>query len=59
MKRIPMKYNSEEKEVIIKLTSRCSKLGDSFFMVEYGEDLYACFKHMSSAMDFIETNFRQ
>lgn len=58
MKRKPMKYNSEETEVIIKLTSRCNKKGDSFYMVEYGED-YAAFQHMSSALDFIQTNFKQ
>lgn len=58
MKRVPRKYNSEETEVIIKLTSRCDKLGNSFYMVEYGSD-YAAFSHMSSALDFIQTNFRQ
>lgn len=58
MKRIPMKYNSNEEEQIIKLSSRMDKKGNLFYMVEFGDD-YAAFSHMSSALDFIQTNFRQ
>lgn len=58
MKRIPMKYNSSEDEVVLKLTSRSDKKGNVFFMVESGEDDYVCFTHLSSALDYIQTNFR-
>lgn len=53
-----MKYNTTEQEVIIKLSTRCDKFGNCTFMVEYNDD-YACFQHMSSALDFIQTNFKQ
>lgn len=58
MKRKPMKYNSTEDEVVLKLTSRSDKKGNVFFMVEYGDDDYVCFAHLSSALDYIQTNFR-
>lgn len=57
MKRILLKYSSEERECEIKLTSRSTKHGDVFYMVEYGSGEYAGFSHLSSALDFINTNF--
>ena len=57
MKRIAKMYNSEEKECIVKLTSRCDKAGNVFFCVHFQDD-YATFAHMSSALDFIQSNFR-
>ena len=58
MKRIPKMYNSEEQEVVLKLSTRCTKKGDLFFMVSFGDD-YACFNHLSSAMDYIQSNFKE
>lgn len=62
MKRIPKMYNSVERDCIIKLSSRTTKLGETFFCVEFettdGSD-YVTFAHMSSALDFIQSNFKQ
>ena len=62
MKRKPLKYNSVEVDVIIKLSSRTGKTGEVFFMVDYtnnnGTPDYVCFNHLSSALDFINTNFK-
>ena len=57
MKRIPKMYNSEEVECIVKLSSRSDKKGNIFFCVSFGSD-YATFRHLSSALDYIESNFR-
>lgn len=64
MKRIPKLYNSTEKELILKLTTRADKFGNVFFCVSwYKEESdcidYATFENMSSAMDFIKCNFNK
>ena len=57
MKRIAKMYNSEERDCIVKLTSRSDKSGNIFFCVQYQDD-YATFSHLSSALDFINSNFK-
>lgn len=56
MKRLPKLYNSSVDDVVLKLTSRRTKKGDVFFCVEFNDD-YATFNHLSSALDFINSNF--
>lgn len=56
MKRLPRKFNSDENEVVLKLTTRCDKKGNIFYLVEFGSDYFA-FLHLSSALDFIQSNF--
>lgn len=51
-------YNSVEDEIILKLSTRCDKRGNVFFCVQHGED-YVTFMHLSSAMDFIQSNFKE
>ena len=62
MKRIPTLYNSEEQEKLLTLSTRCDKLGNVYHYVEYfendGTQNYARFAHLSSAMDFISSNFK-
>ena len=61
MNRIPRLYNSESLSVDLFLSTRCDKTGDIFHVVEYmnnGLKDYAAFKHLSSALDFIQSNFR-
>lgn len=58
MKRIPLKYKTEERQTFVKLTSRADKLGNILYFVEYADGEYSAFRHMSSALDFISTNFK-
>lgn len=60
MKRKALMYKTEEQECIIKLSSRCDKLGNILFFVTYGENQadYVVFSHLSSALDFINSNFK-
>lgn len=58
MKKISKMYSSEEKDVIIKLSSRCDKRGNIFFCVNFGMEYYT-FAQMSSALDFIQSNFKE
>lgn len=65
MKRIPKLYNSEVKSVEFTLSSRVDKLGNMLYVVEYTNlscapsfKDYVAFAHFSSALDFIQTNFR-
>lgn len=62
MKRIPRLYNSEEVSVNLTLSTRRDKFGDIFHCVEYvnnsGLKDYAVFNHLSSALDFIQSNFK-
>lgn len=62
MKRIAKMYNSVERQQLLTLTTRADKLGNIFHVVEYsnndGSKDYACFAHLSSALDFIQSNFK-
>lgn len=51
-------YNTTEQELVVKLTTRSDQSGNIFFCVSYGEGDYVTFMHMSSAIDFIQSNFR-
>lgn len=63
MKRIPLFYKTDENEKVLSLSTRSDKFGNIFHCVEFpcdnsetGKD-YAMFSHLSSALDFIQTNF--
>lgn len=62
MKRIPLMYQSEEQSKDLVLSTRSDKLGNVVHCVEYlnndGSRDYAFFTHLSSALDFIHSNFR-
>lgn len=62
MKRVPRFYNSEEKDFVLKLSTRCDKFGNVFYCVDYttpsGSADYVTFSHLSSALDFISSNFK-
>lgn len=62
MKRIPKLFNSEEVTQELKLSTRCDKLGNIFYCVEFndndGNRDYATFQHLSSSLDFIQSNFK-
>lgn len=65
MKRIPKMYNSVERSCELKMTTRADKLGNVFYCVEYTNYSstpaftdYVTFKHLSSALDFITSNFK-
>lgn len=57
-----LKYRSELQRTICSLEARCTRLGDVYFFVTYttneNKEAYASFKHLSSAIDFIETNLQ-
>lgn len=60
MKRLPLMYKTKEKSQDLLLSSRSDKFGNILHCVEFtnnGVRDYAFFKHLSSALDFIETNF--
>lgn len=62
MKRIPNFYKTEEKSKDLVLTTRSDQLGNICHCVEYlnndGTQDYAMFTHLSSALDFIHSNFK-
>lgn len=62
MKMIPKMYNSEHDKDIIKLSTRCDKMGNIFHCVEYHHprngSSYVTFEKLASALDFIHSNFR-
>lgn len=58
MKRIAKMYNSEERDLILKMSTRCDKRGNVFVCVEFGDD-YFTFSNMVSALDFVNMNFVQ
>lgn len=62
MKRFPTFYNSEEHSQDLVLSTRSDKLGNIYHYVEYrnsdGSKDYARFEHLSSALDFIHSNFK-
>lgn len=55
----PRKYNSDQVKMEVSLSMRKSKSGDLFYMVEFPlcELNYITFSDMSSALDFIKSNF--
>lgn len=55
----PRKYNSDQVKMEVSLSMRKSKSGDLFYMVEFPlcELNYINFSDMSSALDFIKSNF--
>lgn len=62
MKRVPLFYQTEEECKDLSLTTRTDKLGNVLHCVEYlnndGSKDYAFFTHLSSALDFIHSNFK-
>ena len=62
MKRIPLFYQSEENQKDLVLSTRSDKLGNVLHCVEYlnndGSKDYAFFHQLSSALDFINSNFK-
>lgn len=62
MKRYPNFYNSTEEQRELTLSTRSDKLGNIYHYVEYlnNDDTkdYARFEHLSSALDFIHSNFK-
>lgn len=62
MKRIPTFYNSELEQIELTLITCSDKLGNIHHYVEYfnndGSKDYASFKNLSSALDFIHSNFK-
>lgn len=62
MKRVPNFYKTEEQQKDLILSTRCDSLGNIFNCVEYlnndGSNDYALFRHLSSALDFINSNFK-
>lgn len=63
MKRIPIRFKTDETSVILHVSTRVDKAGNIFYFVEYpnldsGLTEYVAFKHLSSALDFIQTNFK-
>lgn len=62
MIRQPLLYKTVERDCELKLTTRSDKLGNIFHVVEYLDNQhlkqYAFFMHLSSALDFISSNFK-
>lgn len=61
MKQLATLYNSELVDTKLTLETRSDKLGNIFHFVTFqdGESKdYARFKHLSSALDFISSNFK-
>lgn len=62
MKRVPLFYQTEEQVKDLVLSTRTDKMGNILQCVEYlnndGSKDYAMFKNLSSALDFIQTNFK-
>lgn len=60
-KRKPTFYNTFEDKKELVLSTRSDKLGNVFHYVQYynadGSSDYVRFSHLSSAMDFINSNF--
>ena len=61
MKRIPLFYKTEELAQDLRLSTRRDKLGNIFHCVEFYDNdnvpNYSFFVHLSSALDFIHSNF--
>ena len=62
MKMIPKFYNSTHEQNVVRLTTRRDKKGEVFHCVEYfhprNGDCYVTFEKLSSALDFIQSNFK-
>lgn len=64
MKRVPLLFKTDVESVDISLSTRSDKLGNIYHCVEYPDEntpsgkSYVMFSHLSSALDFIQTNFR-
>lgn len=64
MKRIPLFYRTDEVSKDLILTTRSDKTGNILHCVEFPDEnspsgmSYAMFSHLSSALDFINTNFK-
>lgn len=62
MKRVPNYYKTEENTKELVLSTRSDSLGNIFHCVEYlntdGTKDYALFGKLSSALDFINSNFK-
>ena len=61
MNRIPLFYKTSEECKDLVLTTRSDKAGNIFHCVEFengDKHDYAMFKNLSSALDFIQTNFK-
>lgn len=56
IRRKPLKHISFVERNVLTIDARVDKLGNQFYCVDYGDD-YVCFQNMSSAIDFINTNF--
>lgn len=59
----PIKYKSDEIEVIASISTRKDRLGNVFYAVEYLHSreigtLMHRFTHLSSAIDFIQSNLK-
>lgn len=64
MQRVPLLCKTEEVDRELTLSTRVDKFGKIFHCVEFPDSdtpsgrNYALFEHLSSALDFIKTNFR-
>lgn len=62
MKMKPLKCKTEQLDVVLLVSARADKCGNVYYCVEYKHphhgDCYVMFKELSSAMDFIQTNFK-
>ena len=62
MKRIPMKLKTEELSEELRLSTRRDKLGNIYHCIDYinnnGTPDYVMFTKLSSALDFIHSNFK-
>lgn len=64
MKRVPLLYKTTETQKQLVLTTRSDNRGNILHCVEFPDDnspsgmSYAMFSHLSSALDFIQTNFK-
>lgn len=64
MKRVPLFYRTDEEDDLLSLFTRSDQFGIIFYCVEFPSDNsetgkdYVMFNHLSSALDFIQTNFK-
>lgn len=62
MIRNPFLFKTIERGCSLKLSTRSDKFGNIFHVVEYLDNnhdkQYCFFKHLSSALDFIQSNFK-
>lgn len=62
MKRIPMKFKTEELCEELRLSTRRDNFDNIYHCVDFvnniGKSDYVMFAHLSSALDFIYSNFK-